>query len=73
MARVRRTVEIEETHTELISKRFPGISLSHLVNDLLFNLHNIIVQDQLDLSELSRLAASISKENLTNSPKDDEE
>jgi hypothetical protein len=64
MAKVKRHVELEEVHLNELHRRFPGTSLSHIINELLFHFHNIILEQQPDLSEFYRDAAERTGESI---------
>lgn len=65
MAKVNRHVELEESHIIAIREAFgSGVSLSYILNELLFHLHNVLQEQQTNISLLLRDAAERSSETL---------
>jgi hypothetical protein len=65
MAKVNRHVELEESHITAIREKFgTGISLSYILNELLFHLHNVIQENDISLSSFLRDAAERTNETL---------
>jgi phosphoribosyl-ATP pyrophosphohydrolase len=65
MAKVNRHVELEESHIIAIRNKLgAGTSLSYILNELLFHLHNVLQEEDLNVSLLLKDAAERSKESL---------
>jgi len=63
MARVKRHVELDESHLNFFHSRYPGTSLSYILNEMLFHFHNILLENEVDTQPMLKEAASRTVEN----------
>ena len=68
MAKVQRHVELEESHITAIQNAFGGsVKLSYILNELLFQFHNILQEKEISLSSMIRETSERTHEHINDS------
>ncbi len=67
MGKVQRHVELEEAHIIAIQSAFGGsVKLSYILNELLFQFHNILIEKEMSINSLFKDAAERVVEDINN-------
>lgn len=64
MARVKRHVELDDIHLKFLHSRFPGVSISYILNEMLFHFHNITLEKEVDVNPILKESAERAAENI---------